>query len=354
MSMYGRFEFALPLTKAYKSGDGKMHVVGTASDTLPDLHDDRMSEKAVESMAKQATENALPLLDNHRATFGFGKTVEGQVAKKAKARELVIDFELDAKYPQSLDLFHEVLAGKSAKQLSIGGMLNLENPNAVRFEEDKKTGRLIRVIDDIVLEHIAATRPKQAANERTAFLQAIVKDVLGEPYFPVYEPRSGSVTRRRPRPYAGRERGPSSRAAGKGPSFGGFVPSAVPLSSRSGATSGRSRRFRGPSRSRFSASGSSSRARRSRTFSLCSGPWPPASWLPGPRPGRSPSPGGLLGGEALVPEAKEAYRAALAPYREACHKAGVACEYEGGRSANVSDLPAAPRYPSFRLSHLRP
>jgi len=40
---------------------------------------------------------------------------------------------------------------------------------------------------------------------------------------------------------------------------------------------------------------------------------------------------------ALVAEAKDAYRTALAPYREACHKAGVACEYEGGRSANVSE-----------------
>jgi hypothetical protein len=39
----------------------------------------------------------------------------------------------------------------------------------------------------------------------------------------------------------------------------------------------------------------------------------------------------------LVTEAKDAYRAALAPYREACHKAGVECEYEGGRSANVSE-----------------
>jgi len=27
----------------------------------------------------------------------------------------------------------------------------------------------------------------------------------------------------------------------------------------------------------------------------------------------------------------------LAPSREACHKAGLACEYEGGRSANVSE-----------------
>jgi hypothetical protein len=40
---------------------------------------------------------------------------------------------------------------------------------------------------------------------------------------------------------------------------------------------------------------------------------------------------------AVVAEAKDAYRTALDPYREACHKAGVECEYEGGRSANVSE-----------------
>ena len=40
----------------------------------------------------------------------------------------------------------------------------------------------------------------------------------------------------------------------------------------------------------------------------------------------------------LVAEAKDAFRAVLAPYREACRKAGVECEYEGGRrSANVSE-----------------
>jgi hypothetical protein len=40
---------------------------------------------------------------------------------------------------------------------------------------------------------------------------------------------------------------------------------------------------------------------------------------------------------AVVAEAKDAYRTALDPYREACQKAGVECEYEGGRSANVSE-----------------
>jgi hypothetical protein len=40
---------------------------------------------------------------------------------------------------------------------------------------------------------------------------------------------------------------------------------------------------------------------------------------------------------AAIAEAKDAYRAALTPYREACRKAVVECEYEGGRSANVSE-----------------
>ena len=39
---------------------------------------------------------------------------------------------------------------------------------------------------------------------------------------------------------------------------------------------------------------------------------------------------------AAVAAAKEAYREAVAAYREACRKLGVACEFEGGRSANVS------------------
>jgi len=40
---------------------------------------------------------------------------------------------------------------------------------------------------------------------------------------------------------------------------------------------------------------------------------------------------------ALVKETKEGYRGALGPYREACRKAGVECQFEVGRSANVSD-----------------
>ena len=38
-----------------------------------------------------------------------------------------------------------------------------------------------------------------------------------------------------------------------------------------------------------------------------------------------------------VAGAKEAYRQSLTPYREACRRAGIPCEFEGGRGANVSE-----------------
>lgn len=40
---------------------------------------------------------------------------------------------------------------------------------------------------------------------------------------------------------------------------------------------------------------------------------------------------------AMVAGAKGAYMEALAPYREACRQADHPCEYEGGRSTNVSE-----------------
>lgn len=40
---------------------------------------------------------------------------------------------------------------------------------------------------------------------------------------------------------------------------------------------------------------------------------------------------------ALVREAKDAYLTVLAPYRDACRKSKVRCEFEGGRSTNVTE-----------------
>jgi hypothetical protein len=39
----------------------------------------------------------------------------------------------------------------------------------------------------------------------------------------------------------------------------------------------------------------------------------------------------------LVAGVKDAYLAALIPYRDPCHRAGTKCEFEGGRTANISE-----------------
>lgn len=41
--------------------------------------------------------------------------------------------------------------------------------------------------------------------------------------------------------------------------------------------------------------------------------------------------------ESAVAQAKDAYMKVFAPYREACRKAGTKCEFDGGRSASVTE-----------------
>lgn len=171
------FEFDMSFDRAYKSPEGKMHIVAIASDDEKDRTGDRMAKSAVQSMARQATEQRLGLLPSHRDAFEFGVTTSA-VAKKAEGTnrtEFVVDIELDSTFPQSLKLFQEVQTGKSQRQLSIGGFLDRSDPNAVSFMEED--GHMVRVINDITLEHIAVTRPGMAAVPRTRFVDAVIKDL---------------------------------------------------------------------------------------------------------------------------------------------------------------------------------
>ena len=176
-----QFSFDVNLQQAYKSPEGKMHVVGIASDDMEDRTGDRMSSKAISSMVQQAKKSRLPLLDNHKSTFGFGHTFDASAKKVTKngktVTQLAVDFELDERYPQAHDLFDEVNSGRAEKQLSIGGFLPTDNPKAVAFENNGS--KVVRRIDEILLEHIATTRPGMAAVPRTKFVGAIIKDIFG-------------------------------------------------------------------------------------------------------------------------------------------------------------------------------
>lgn len=173
-----RFEFGATIDKAWQDEEtGKMHVRAIASDDQLDLQRDRMSGRALGRMADMA-KSGVPLLDNHRATFEFGKTVHGQVIQGQAedgrpVSQLLVELELDADWPQARKLFKEIAGGECARQLSIGGKLNLKNREAVTVQ--MTGGGLSRTINDLELDHIATTRKAQAANPRTSFVEAVAK-----------------------------------------------------------------------------------------------------------------------------------------------------------------------------------
>jgi hypothetical protein len=171
----GEFSFDAEITKAYER-DGRMHVLAVPSDTFRDDQGDRISKGGLGRLADQC-KNGIDILDNHRATFPFGRTTgETHVRDVGGGSQLVVDVELDETYPQSLALFKEVQAGICKKQLSIGGKLNRDNPDCIRYEKSDDGART-RVIDDLILDHIACTRKDKAANKRTSFLDAVLKAV---------------------------------------------------------------------------------------------------------------------------------------------------------------------------------
>lgn len=187
------FKFNVPLVKAYKDTKGKMRVVGQVSDNLQDVQGDSMSVTAIRSMSRQAKERGLPLLDNHRATFGFGHTADASIHEDGETKSLLFDFELDDSWPQSHALFREVTAAQTAgkapdSQLSIGGRINMDNPNAVSWKKTPNGG-LSRIVNDIELDHVATTRKGMAANERTGFVSAVIKALDDDEDVPVRETR---------------------------------------------------------------------------------------------------------------------------------------------------------------------
>jgi len=204
--MKKKFEFPLSAIKAWKDeGDGKMHVMGIASETGIDAHGERMSNVAIQRMVKQINErNNVLLLPTHRDTFEIGKAVKAKMVSQAdldkffgegvaRAPGLEVDFQLDERFPESNVLFEDIQAGTPNKQLSVGGFINPENQNATYFENDPDSGERVRVLDDLLLDHVALTRVGHAANERTGFTQAISKSLAIEGYDYVKEQEKEGV-----------------------------------------------------------------------------------------------------------------------------------------------------------------
>ncbi len=127
-------------------------------------------------MVAQAKEGRIDLLENHKSSFAIGSTSGAAVEKTDFAHKFAVEFELNTKYPQALELFESVQKKLDKYQLSIGGYVPLDDPDALLFES-REDGSIRRVINKIKLDHIAVTRKNHAANDHTGFRHAVMKSL---------------------------------------------------------------------------------------------------------------------------------------------------------------------------------
>jgi hypothetical protein len=162
-------QFSLTDLHVVKSDSGATVLEAAISDDQPDRFQERVSDKALESMARQLKENKIPLLPTHRDTFDIGFSIDARIENTASAKRLIASFQLDMRFPEAQVLAGDTENGVNSKQLSIGGNLNGHNPQAVLWETHPQHGA-IRILNDILLDHVAVTRADHAVNPRTEFL----------------------------------------------------------------------------------------------------------------------------------------------------------------------------------------
>lgn len=163
----------MPIVKAYVcKSTGKRILEGVASTTDKDLHGDRMSPAAIQTMAdsiKALKEKSGTLNAEHDKSWmsELGDIVELSVDPQDR---LVMKAELDGS-PLADTLWYKLTEQKKKLGLSIGGFVK-----SFRIEVDEKTREYMRVFEDIVLDHIAVV--SQPANPNT-YVSAIAKSVNG-------------------------------------------------------------------------------------------------------------------------------------------------------------------------------
>lgn len=147
------FEVRVPLAKTWKDDAGDLWVEGVASSTEVDRQSERMSLRAIELMSQA---QAVPLLPGHQS---------GRLRELGAIEECWVDNDefrvrgrLDRTNPDARRLYERLARGRRCG-LSVGGRVR-----DAHWEADEATGRSVRVIDEVELDHIALCRLGDAAN----------------------------------------------------------------------------------------------------------------------------------------------------------------------------------------------
>jgi len=192
------FEFRMRVLpdQVTKDDDGNAYVTAVASSDSLDSYAEYFSEQAIDDMimyakarkAAKPTEGLVEFWETHWETFAIGTIVDGwkeTVANRGgEAVYFFVKIKLKMDYPAAREIYDDVSKGIADKQLSVGGWIDWEaDPDgAWELEEETFTNDdgeevevLVGRINRFILEHIANTLPGWAANDDTAFLDAMTK-----------------------------------------------------------------------------------------------------------------------------------------------------------------------------------
>ena len=186
--------FPVRVTKAWEDPiTKKKRIAGVASDDKLDWYRERFAVDALNDMviaskskkALKPEEGLVDIFETHWETFGFGYVVDGALERNLANNSTEYHFEAEMKdgWPQGAELWEDVKAGRTDKQLSVGGWIpNWKTDYEVvmdTFMDDLGNEMKVDVgvIKRFILEHIATTPSDMAANPRTHFTTAKSKDV---------------------------------------------------------------------------------------------------------------------------------------------------------------------------------
>jgi hypothetical protein len=168
--MTGAFEAFVPVTRVWKDDGGQMWFEGIASSTSVDKQNERMTERAIRKMASCT---GIDLLPSHDA---------GPLQELGVVTETCVDNQklrvaglLDPDNPDAVRFFRKAQSGRPY-QLSVGGRVK-----SAFWQFDPALSKHVKHIDDVELDHIAVCRAGRAANPDT-YLTVMAKSIeLPEP-----------------------------------------------------------------------------------------------------------------------------------------------------------------------------
>jgi hypothetical protein len=179
--MTQEWKATVPLFKARKDEGGKMFVSILASSTTLDKHEERVAPAFIASMKAQAAAGEVEFTETHDSAIPLGvsvgsvdpvsvwEEVKGKVKCETPEELFVPEFELDATHPLAVKVFEDVSSGRCRWQASIGGQAS------ARKIFDPESKRVIRLLEDGKIDHVALTRAGRAANPDAQFLSAVMK-----------------------------------------------------------------------------------------------------------------------------------------------------------------------------------